>query len=82
MPARPPADPDHRDHHPPPGRLSARDLERIALDTITGPAGTIRQRTELTKTQRDILAQLRIGTPAEELPAHHRNALTRQDTTA
>ena len=40
-----------------------RDLERIALGTFTGPAGTFRQRTELTKTQRDILSQLKIDPP-------------------
>ena len=40
-----------------------RDLQRIALGTFTGPAGTFRQRTELTKTQRDILAQLKIDPP-------------------
>jgi hypothetical protein len=40
-----------------------RDLERIALGTFTGPAGTFRQRTELSKTQRDILAQLKIEPP-------------------
>lgn len=39
------------------------DLQKITLDTFTGPAGTFRQRTELTKTQRDILAQLRIDPP-------------------
>jgi hypothetical protein len=40
-----------------------RDLERIALGTFTGPAGTFRQPTELTKTQRDILAQLKTDPP-------------------
>jgi hypothetical protein len=40
-----------------------RELERIALGTFTGPAGTFRQRTELTKAQRDILAQLKIEPP-------------------
>jgi len=40
-----------------------RDLDRIALGTFTGPAGTFRQRTELTKNQRDILAQLKIEPP-------------------
>jgi transposase len=40
-----------------------RELDRIALGTFTGPAGTFRQRTELTKTQRDILAQLKIDPP-------------------
>jgi hypothetical protein len=40
-----------------------RDLQRIALGTFTGPAGTFRQRTELAKTQRDLLAQLKIEPP-------------------
>jgi hypothetical protein len=40
-----------------------RELDRIALGTFTGPAGTFRQRTELSKTQRDILAQLKIEPP-------------------
>jgi transposase len=40
-----------------------RDLERIAIGTFTGPAGTFRQRTEITKTQRDTLAQLKIDPP-------------------
>jgi hypothetical protein len=41
-----------------------RELERIAIGTFTGPAGTFRQRTEITKTQRDILAQLKIDPPS------------------
>jgi len=40
-----------------------RELDRIALGTVTGPAGTFRQRTELTKDQRDIFAQLTIDPP-------------------
>jgi transposase len=40
-----------------------RELDRIALGTFTGPAGTFRQRTELAKTQRGILAQLKIDPP-------------------
>jgi hypothetical protein len=40
-----------------------RELNRIALGTFTGPAGTFRQRTELTKAQRGILAQLKIDPP-------------------
>jgi Transposase DDE domain len=41
-----------------------RELERIAIGTFTGPAGTFRQRTEITKTQRAILAQLKIDPPS------------------
>jgi hypothetical protein len=40
-----------------------RELDRIAIGTFTGPAGTFRQRTEITKAQRDILAWLKIGPP-------------------
>jgi hypothetical protein len=38
-------------------------LERIKLGTFTGPAGTFRQRTELTTTQRAILAKLQLAEP-------------------
>ena len=40
-----------------------RQLERIKLGTFTGPAGTFRQRTELTTTQRAILAKLDLAEP-------------------
>jgi len=40
-----------------------RELDRITIGTFTGPAGTFRQRTELTKTQHDILAQLKTDPP-------------------
>ena len=40
-----------------------RELNRIHLGTFTGPAGTFRQRTELTKTARDLLAKLAIEPP-------------------
>jgi len=40
-----------------------RQLDRIHVGTFTGPAGTFRQRTELTKPQRDILKTLEIATP-------------------
>jgi hypothetical protein len=40
-----------------------RELQRIALGTFTGPAGTFRQRTELAKAQRDVLAQLAVEPP-------------------
>jgi len=33
------------------------------VGTFTGPAGSFRQRTELTKTQRDILAKLNLDPP-------------------
>jgi hypothetical protein len=36
-----------------------RDLDRIHVGTFTGPAGTFRQRTEITKAQRDILDDLK-----------------------
>jgi hypothetical protein len=40
-----------------------RELDRIAIGTFTGPAGTFRQRTEITRPQRDILAQLNLEPP-------------------
>ena len=40
-----------------------RELDRIHVGTFTGPAGTFRQRTELTKRQRDILHALKIDAP-------------------
>jgi hypothetical protein len=40
-----------------------RELDRIHIGTFTGPAGTFRQRTEITKSQRDILARLSIDPP-------------------
>lgn len=40
-----------------------RQLDRIHVGTFTGPAGTFRQRTELTKRQRDILSALKIDAP-------------------
>lgn len=40
-----------------------RELNRLHIGTFTGPAGTFRQRTELTKPQRDILHALQIDAP-------------------
>ena len=40
-----------------------RELSRIHIGTFAGPAGTFRQRTELTKPQRDILRALDINAP-------------------
>jgi hypothetical protein len=40
-----------------------RELDKIHIGAFTGPAGTFRQRTELTKPQRDILRALQIGAP-------------------
>jgi hypothetical protein len=40
-----------------------RELDRIHVGTFAGPAGTFRQRTELTKAQRDILRALKIDVP-------------------
>ena len=40
-----------------------RHLQRLHIGTFTGPAGTFRQLTELTKPQRDLLAALDIPTP-------------------
>ena len=40
-----------------------RQLDRIAVGTFTGPAGTFRQRTEITPAQAAILEQLGIDPP-------------------
>jgi len=40
-----------------------RELQRISLGTFTGPAGTFRQRTEISKTARDLLTALNIDVP-------------------
>jgi hypothetical protein len=40
-----------------------RELDRIRVGTFTGPAGTFRQRTEITKPQLAILKALEIGAP-------------------
>jgi hypothetical protein len=39
------------------------ELDLLTLGTFTGPAGTFRQTAELTKTQRDLLAKLKIAYP-------------------
>ncbi len=41
----------------------ADQLDLLTLGTFTGPAGTFRQTAELTKTQRDLLAKLKIAPP-------------------
>jgi transposase len=40
-----------------------RQLDRIAVGTFTGPAGTFRQRTEITRPQHDILDKLGVDPP-------------------
>ncbi len=40
-----------------------RELDKIHVGTFAGPAGTFRQRTEITKAQRDILRALKIDAP-------------------
>ena len=40
-----------------------RELQRIAIGTFTGPAGTFRQRTNIPKTARDLLTTLKIDVP-------------------
>jgi hypothetical protein len=42
-----------------------RHLDRLHVGTFAGPAGTFRQRTELTKPQRDLLAKLAIAPPKQ-----------------
>ena len=63
MLARPAPGPDRRE------RLRAtwpelrRELGKIHIGTFTGPAGTFRQRTEITKPQAAILKTLQISAP-------------------
>jgi len=40
-----------------------RELERLKVGTFTGPAGTFRQRTEITASQRAILGKLKLAEP-------------------
>ncbi len=50
-----------------------RHLDRLHVGTFTGPTGLFRQRTELSKTQRDLLATLDITAPKQMIelaPAH------------
>jgi hypothetical protein len=44
-----------------------RHLDRLHVGTFAGPSGTFRQRTELTKPQRDLLARLAIAPPKQIL---------------
>jgi hypothetical protein len=46
-------------------RALAAELHRLQVITFTGPDGTFRQRTELTKPQRDIYAKLGLDPPAK-----------------
>ena len=61
--ARPAADPGRRDHHRPHLEPLREDLQELHVGTFTGPAGTFRQRTELTTAQRDILTKLGVDPP-------------------
>jgi Transposase DDE domain len=47
----------------------ADELDLLTLGTFTGPAGTFRQTAELTKTQRDLLAKLKIPPPKKIIQA-------------
>jgi hypothetical protein len=46
-----------------PGPDQLVSLDRITLGTFAGPAGTFRQRTEITSTQRAIRAKLELADP-------------------
>jgi hypothetical protein len=45
------------------GSRSLRELDRIHVGTLTGPAGTFRRRIKLTKSARDLFAQLASRSP-------------------
>jgi hypothetical protein len=53
-----------------------RELDRIKIGTFAGPAGVFRQRTEITKPQRDILATLELDPPPRIYQLTPRNHLT------
>jgi hypothetical protein len=59
---------------------TADELSMLTLGTFTGPAGTFRQTAELTKTQRDLLAKLKIPHPKKIIEATPGNPLTSSDT--
>ena len=42
-----------------------RDLDRLHVGTFTGPAGTFRQRTDLTRAQQAIFAKLQLAPPKQ-----------------
>ena len=56
------------------------ELDLLTLGTFTGPAGTFRQTTELTKSQRDLLAKLKIAHPEEDHRGHTGKPLTSSNT--
>jgi hypothetical protein len=59
------AGPRRRDRHRATWPTLRRDLDRLHVGTFTGPAGTFRQRTDLTKAQRDIFAKLQLPPPKQ-----------------
>jgi hypothetical protein len=61
--ARPAADPHGRERRGATWPELRRELDRIHVGTFTGPAGTFRQRTELTPAQAGIPAKLAIDSP-------------------
>ena len=70
MLARPAAHPHRRDHHRPHlATICAASSTGSHVGTFTGPAGTFRQTTELTKPQRDLLAKLDIPHPKKIIEA-------------
>jgi IS4 transposase len=58
----------------------ADELDLLTPGTFTGPAGTFRQTAELTKTQRDLLAKLKIPHPRKIIEATPGKPLTSRNT--
>ena len=58
-----------------------RHLDRLHAGTFTGPTGMFRQRTELSKPQRDLLARARHPRPEADHRARPRKPLTSYNTT-
>ena len=58
------------------------DLQELHVGTFTGPAGTFRQRTELTTAQRDILTKLDINPPRRSSSSDRQQRPDQHDVTA
>jgi uncharacterized protein YciI len=69
VPAGAAADPHHRDQHRHHLGKDQDEFELLTIGTFTGPTGTFRQRAELSKVQRDILAKLDFPHPTKIVEA-------------
>jgi hypothetical protein len=75
--------PHRRDHHQRHLERIREDLQELHVGTFEGPAGTFRQRTELTTAQRDILSKLASTRATRSSNSgRHRHVLTSTNITA